>query len=289
MATEAPLSPNSLREDLLDAGVDVIAETDDAAGLARAAVRHRPHFVVQHSPHFVVAASISPSAVLIEAARLLHTLAPCPFIMFTSDGDAQKIESASHAGIHAYGVDGHAKHRLLSIIQVARARFRHEPLLKGELSGLSQRFEARKWVGRATGGLMRSRGVTEDEAFELLRSLAMRTRQRLGVVAQSVIEMSRAGEAINRSGQLRMRSQRNATHRQAGLSAGAVAQRRAADAVARAGGGVCAGHGLSGRCAAVVGGHPRPLAGGAGRVGPPERAAGRSGPVRSPGRGGRCQ
>ena len=218
MATEAPLSPNSLREDLLDAGVDVIAETDDAAGLARAVVQHRPHFVVQHSPHFVVAASISPSAVLIEAARLLHTLAPCPFIVFTSAGDAQKIESASHAGIHAYGVDGHAKHRLLSIIQVARARFRHEPLLKGELSGLSQRFEARKWVDRATGVLMRSRGVTEDEAFELLRSLAMRTRQRLGVVAQSVIEMSRAGEAINRSGQLRMRSQRSAAQRNASPS-----------------------------------------------------------------------
>ena len=73
---------------------------------------------------------------------------------------------------------------------------------------MSQRFEERKLVDRAKGVLMRSRGVTEDEAFELLRNLAMRSRQRLGVVAQSVIDMSRAGEAVNRGGQLRMLSQR---------------------------------------------------------------------------------
>lgn len=128
--------------------------------------------------------------------------------MFTSDGDAAKIIRASDSGVHAYVVDGYAKHRLLSVIQVARARFRHEQVLKQELNGLSQRFEERKLVDRAKGVLMRSRSVTEEEAFELLRNLAMRSRQRIGVVAQSVSDMSRAGDAVNRSGQLRMLSQR---------------------------------------------------------------------------------
>ena len=200
LTTEAPLTADELRADLNDAGVDVVAEVDDVTGLPQSAVRN--------ASDLVIAASISPSPMMFEAARLLGTLAPCPFVLFTSDGDTAQIERASQSGVHAYVVDGYAKHRLLSIIQVARARFRHEQLLKEELVGLSQRFEERKLVDRAKGVLMRSRGVAEDEAFELLRSLAMRARQRLGVVAQSVIDMSRAGEAVNRAGQLRMLSQR---------------------------------------------------------------------------------
>lgn len=200
MVTEPPLNADDLRCDLQAAGLKVVAESSSAAALAQA--------VVRSTPDVVIAASASPSSLLLDAARMVGSLAPCPFIMFTSDGDAAKIIRASDSGVHAYVVDGYAKHRLLSVIQVARARFRHEQVLKQELSGLSQRFEERKLVDRAKGVLMRSRSVTEDEAFELLRSLAMRSRQRIGVVAQSVSDLSRAGEAVNRSGRLRMLSQR---------------------------------------------------------------------------------
>jgi AmiR/NasT family two-component response regulator len=93
-------------------------------------------------------------------------------------------------------VDGYAKHRLLSIIQVARARFRHEQVLKDELSGLSQRFEERKLVDRAKGVLMRSRGVTQDKAFELLRNLAMRSRQRIVDDADALRQISDASERL---------------------------------------------------------------------------------------------
>ena len=200
LATESPWSADELRDDLADAGVDVVAESDDAGDLATLAVKS--------AADLVVAASASPSTLMFDAARMLGTLAPCPFVLFTADGDGAKIERASESGVHAYVIDGYAKHRLLSIIQVARARFRHEQLLKEEIVGLTRRFEERKLVDRAKGMLMRSRGITEDEAFEMLRSLAMRSRQRIGVVAQSVSDMSRAGEAVNRAGQLRMLSQR---------------------------------------------------------------------------------
>lgn len=200
MATEAPLNADELRQDLLDVGVKVVAENSDPAQLAAS--------VVRSEPDIVIAASSSPSKPLFEAARMLGTLAPRPFVMFTSDSDASKIEKAAASNIHAYIVNGYTKHRLLSVIQVARARFRHEQVLQDELSGLSKRFEERKIVDRAKGVLMRSRGFTEEEAFELLRSLAMNARQRIGVAAQSVIDMSRAGEVVNRSGQLRMLSQR---------------------------------------------------------------------------------
>ncbi len=199
LAAEAPLTTDELREDLGEAGIDVVADSD-AANLAQSAVRH--------GADLVVAASQTPSPAMFEAARLLNVLAPCPFVLFTADRDLEKMDRASASGIHAYVVDGYAKDRLRSVIEVARARFRHERLLKDELAGLARRFEERKTVDRAKGLLMRSRGIGEAEAFEMLRGLAMRSRQRIGVVAQSVTEMARAGEAVNRAGQLRMLSQR---------------------------------------------------------------------------------
>lgn len=200
LVTEAPIASEPIAQDIADAGFTVINQSDNPKNIAQS--------VMQDAPDLIIAASHSPSEHLFEAARTLGALAPCPFVLFTSDNDNAKIDLATKAGIHAYIIDGYAKHRLRSIVQVARARFRHDQFIKDELSGLSKRFEERKIVDRAKGVLMRSRGVTEEEAFELLRNLAMKTRQRIGVVAKSVINMSFASEAVNRAGQLRMLSQR---------------------------------------------------------------------------------
>lgn len=200
LVTEPPVASEHLAQDMMDAGFTITSKTDDPTNIAQT--------VMLETPDLIIAASNSPSDYLFEAARTLGVLAPCPFILFTSDNDNAKIDRATNAGIHAYIIDGYAKHRLRSIVQVARARFRHDQFIKEELSGLSKRFEERKIVDRAKGALMRSRGVTEEEAFELLRNLAMKTRQRIGVVAKSVIDMSFASEAVNRAGQLRMLSQR---------------------------------------------------------------------------------
>jgi two-component system, response regulator PdtaR len=198
--TEAPVASAPLVEDMQDAGFDIMHQFTDTDNVAQT--------VMQQKPDLMIAASHSPSDNLFEVARTLGLIAPCPIVLFTSDDDHSKIDKATEAGIHAYVIDGYAKHRLRSIVQVARARFRHNQFIKDELSNLSKRFEERKLLDRAKGVLMRSRGINEEESFELLRSLAMKTRQRIGVVAKSVIDMSFASEAVNRAGQLRMLSQR---------------------------------------------------------------------------------
>ena len=55
---------------------------------------------------------------------------------------------------------------------------------------------------------MSTRGMVEDEAFRTLRDAAMQGKQRVGQVAQRLIDAARSAEAVNRAGQLRMLSQR---------------------------------------------------------------------------------
>ena len=56
--------------------------------------------------------------------------------------------------------------------------------------------------------LMRARQLSDDDAFQILRTASMHTNQRLGQVSQHIIHSARFAELVNRAGQLRMLSQR---------------------------------------------------------------------------------
>ena len=88
------------------------------------------------------------------------------------------------------------------------ARWRHQQTVQRQISQLRTQMDERKWVDRAKGLLMSTRGMAEDDAFRLLRSAAMHANLRVGEVSRSVVEASQWADAINRSGQLRMLSQR---------------------------------------------------------------------------------
>ncbi len=183
----------------------------EGVGLAvRAALGRRTMVqdVIRSAPDVVVCYENHPDDALFAVTATLQQTAPRPFVLFTADPDADKIERAAGAGVHAYVVDGYAPERLRSVIRVAQARFRHDQALREALSEVRDRFTERKLVDRAKGILMRVRDVPEEEAFRVLRSAAMQSKQRIGQVAQQVIDATRYADAINRAGQLRMLSQR---------------------------------------------------------------------------------
>ena len=51
------------------------------------------------------------------------------------------------------------------------------------------KLSERKLVDRAKGILMKSRGISEDEAYHALRRLAMTRTKRIGEIARLVIDM----------------------------------------------------------------------------------------------------
>ena len=164
--------------------------------------------VVRASPDLVVCYETHPGDALFAGTAALRNVSPRPVVVFTTDPDAEKIERAIGSGIHVYIINGYGSHRLRSVIHVAQARFRHDQLLRDELTDVQHRFSERKLTDRAKGILMRVRNISEDEAYRVLRTAAMQSKQRIGRVAQQVIDAARYAEAVNRAGQLRMLSQR---------------------------------------------------------------------------------
>ncbi len=99
-------------------------------------------------------------------------------------------ESAIDAGVSAYIVDGLKKERIKPILDLCISRFNAFAKLQDELDRTRSALEDRKVIDRAKGILMKVKGLTEDEAYVLLRSTAMREKKKISEIAQSIITAS---------------------------------------------------------------------------------------------------
>ena len=189
-----------LSDDLASQGVRVLVALDDERDL----VRH----VVRHVPDCIIFDFLEPTDALFQVMDALRATAWLPFVVLVQRSSVADIERAVAAGIHVFVVNGYVSARWPGLIQLAYARWRHEQSVKQSLDELAQRLEDRKSVERAKGILMQARQLTDDAAFEMLRTVSMHANQRLGRVSEQIIHSARFAEAVNRSGQLRMLSQR---------------------------------------------------------------------------------
>jgi response regulator NasT len=177
---ESPECANVLREGLERAGYEVTASLSSPSALLAT--------IEQLEPDVIVIDTESPSRDVLEHLVVLTQHTPRPVVMFASDGAPETIREAVRAGVSAYVVDGMEPKRIRAIIEVAVAHFEDFQRLREELAEANLKLAERKIVERAKGLLMKSRGLDEQAAYRLLRKFAMDRKQRLGEVAQQLID-----------------------------------------------------------------------------------------------------
>ena len=79
------------------------------------------------------------------------------------------------------------KERLKPILDLCISRFYAFSRLQDELDRTKSALEERKVIDRAKGMLMKLKGLTEDEAYVLMRSTAMREKKKIADIAQSIM------------------------------------------------------------------------------------------------------
>ncbi|PCH95171.1 MAG: two-component system response regulator [Rhodobacteraceae bacterium] len=121
--------------------------------------------------------------------QILAALAPAeqPVAMFVEKSDPQLMKSAIEAGVSAYVVDGLRMDRIKPILEMATARFHGNAKLRAELDAAKTALEDRKVMDRAKGVLMKARGVSEEEAYTILRKAAMDQGVRIAQVAANLV------------------------------------------------------------------------------------------------------
>lgn len=143
--------------------------------------------IVDIDPDVVVIDLENPNRDVLEHAFQISKVAKRPVAMFVDRTDQASIEAAIEAGVSAYVVDGLKKERVKSILDTAITRFRAVERLRRELEDAKNELADRKIIDRAKAILMKSRALSEDEAYALLRSTAMRQSRRIADVSQSLI------------------------------------------------------------------------------------------------------
>jgi response regulator NasT len=176
---ENAIRASIIEEGLNEAGhlnVKVIHEMRGAARL-----------IETFDPDVIIIDIENPNRDMMEHMFQLSRSVSRPIAMFVDRSDTAAIEAAVDAGVSAYVVDGLKKERIKPILDMAVSRFNAFSRLQRELAEARNALEERKVIERAKGILMKMRGLSEEQAFALLRQTAMNEKKKLADIAQSVV------------------------------------------------------------------------------------------------------
>ena len=176
---ESPIRAAILEEGLREAGFTHVEH-----------IREMQNLLVKiyaMDPDVIVIDLENPSRDVLEQMFQVSRAVRRPIAMFVDQSDTESIRESVDAGVSAYIVDGLKKERMKSILDLCISRFNAFSKLQDELERTKSALEDRKVIDRAKGVLMKMKGLTEDEAYVLLRSTAMREKKKIGEIAQSIV------------------------------------------------------------------------------------------------------
>lgn len=127
------------------------------------------------------------SDAVLQAVHLFNNRRPLPVVLYTGDSLQKSIRAAVSAGVAAYVVNCSDANRIGALLDIAVARFAESEHLKRELQKAKTSLAERNTVEKAKGIIMRQRKISEDDAYRLLRKLAMDRNRRIGEVASEII------------------------------------------------------------------------------------------------------
>ena len=179
---ENPIRAAILEDGLREAGHVQVVRIDEMAHLLAR--------IYAVDPDVILIDLENPSRDVLEQMFQVSRAVRRPIAMFVDQSDAASIQASVDAGVSAYIVDGLKKERIKPILDLCISRFNAFSKLQDELDRTKSALEERKVIDRAKGILMKVKGLTEDEAYVLMRSTAMREKKKIGEIAQSILTAS---------------------------------------------------------------------------------------------------
>lgn len=167
--------------------VDALREAgwSDVKALAQISALDRT--VKEFAPDIVLIDLANPDRDTLEHISYATETTKRAVALFVDQTDDDLTQAALNAGVSAYVVDGLKMERIKPVLQTAIARSKMMRQMQSELDAAKQALEDRKTIDRAKGILMRQRGISEDEAYNLLRKTAMGQSRKVIDVAQALV------------------------------------------------------------------------------------------------------
>lgn len=169
-------------DSLKAAGDNDIYIISEVSGLARR--------LAERQPDVVIVDIMSPTRDVIEELTVATSPLDRPVAIFVDESDDSLTQSAIEAGVSAYVVDDMRPEKVRPVMAAAIARFNMFRRMREELAETKRALEERKVIDQAKGLLMKARGISEGEAYGLLRKSAMDRGKKITEIAAALVTAS---------------------------------------------------------------------------------------------------
>lgn len=129
----------------------------------------------------------NPNRDVLEQMIRISGAAARPVAMFADSSDSAMINAAIDAGVSAYVVDGLKKERVKSIVDLSVSRFNAFARLREELALAQSQLADRKAIDQAKALVMKAKTISEDQAYAMMRKVAMNEGKKIADIARSII------------------------------------------------------------------------------------------------------
>lgn len=180
IADDEPVTKMDLRELLISAGYNVVAEASDGLDAVE--------LCKQHNPDLILLDIKMPFLDGLSAARIIYeeNLAGA-IIVLTAYSERDFINRAKSYGVGGYLVKPIDEKSLVPSIELAIARSQELRQLRKDMEMAVKRLENRTMIEKAKGIVMSEQGMTEQEAYDYMRSLSLTKRLSMRRIAEVIL------------------------------------------------------------------------------------------------------
>ncbi|AEF93409.1 response regulator receiver and ANTAR domain protein [Desulfotomaculum nigrificans CO-1-SRB] len=160
-------------------GYLVVGEASDGPGALKLVRTRHPDLLIIHDN--------LPGLNGLEVARVLYEDKLAPVVITTDYICQDLIEKAREARVFSVMVKPIEEAALLTTVELALGNYQEIIKLEKQVKELKDTLETRKMVEKAKGILMKTMGLSEEEAFRRIQRQSMNKRISMRAVAEAVI------------------------------------------------------------------------------------------------------
>lgn len=181
VAEDELITRMDLVEIIRNAGHQVVGEAADGFDCIELCRKHQPDLVIMDIK-MPILDGIKASKIILE-----ECLAGC-IVLLTAYNDKEYVEEAKKVGVMNYLIKPIDEKSIIPAIEVALSRYEEMKSIKNEMEKLEKKLEDRKTIERAKGIIMKREKISEEQAYQLLRSMSMKKRCSLGKLADIIVQ-----------------------------------------------------------------------------------------------------
>lgn len=150
--------------------------------------------ILELKPDVVLVEIESPRRDMLEQLSTLRDRRPTPVAVFCQNGQAQCIHAAVESGVCAYVVEGIQPEQVKPAIGLAMSTFRAFNKFRKQAESAKQQLHDRKRIDNAKRILMAKRDLSEEDAYQAIKKLAMDRQRKLPDAADDIVAFINAFE-----------------------------------------------------------------------------------------------